>query len=558
MLMEETGSAAPLSSLKATVHGILGFLHVIEEKVNTPAVLKHIALCKGNLQGLMSLFDSLLDLQKITESQDVVKAKVNGIMNDLQIVEKKVNSSDVLEYLALCKGVLRLLLFTINSIFDFNEIRTTGKLRLYFTKVELKKTLDDIFQLFSFQSACKSVELKVTVSKEIPTHIYTDENRLKQVLVSLISRALKYSTQGTIKIDVVQDPQQKESLQISVTDTGRVEKDQEKNSKKGESEIIALKNFEIGLKIANFNEIAASLNGKTDNKGIEFTSKSGVGSKYWFRILKDQREKSPLKNRKNVETKESTLKAKKYQSETNKHFKEEEDDHEEGIAGEYEKGPIVPPTINFKLAGHMAFQGKSKKDLDPSSKIHTCPSKIGLTTENSLKSIGSETEILLKDSSVQKNSEAVLTTPSLLKLKSSTQTSRSKPKSVLIVDDNPFNLLIATNYIEELGYFVQTAFSGKEAIEKVKQSKKDGHILKFILMDCQMPVMDGYETSKALNDMMKKKEIPKVPILAWTVLDSGKDVSRCYKSGMVGYLPKPSSQDALLDALSVYDPALIK
>jgi CheY-like chemotaxis protein len=554
MLQEKTGSA-PLSPLKATVHGSLGFLRAIEEKVNNPAILKQIASCKANLHGLMNLFDSLLDLQKVIESQDILKAKLCGVMETLQTIEKKVNNYDVLEYLSLCKGVVRLLLFTINSIFDFNQLNTIGTLKLNPTRVEVRKVMDDIFQLFSFQSACKSVELKVKIGKEVPTHVHTDENRLKQILIGLVSRALKCTTQGcTIKIDVIQDPKQKESLQISVTDNGRVEKDQEKHGKKGENEAVAQKNDEIGLGIANFSEIAASLDGKTDGKGIEFSSKSGVGSKYWFRILKERKERSPLKNRKIGEKKD---KLKKSQSE--KCYKEEDDGHEECVAGEYEQGPVAPPTLNFKMAGHMASRGTSKKDLDDSTSVHTCPTKIGCLTDNSLKSIGSETEILFKDSSVKKNSEAASRTPSLVNLWSSTQANtRGKAKSVLIVDDNPFNLLIATNYIEELGYFVQTAFSGKEAIEKAKQSKKDGHNIKFILMDCQMPVMDGYETAQALNDMMKRKEIPKVPILAWTVLDSGKDVNRCYKSGMAGYLPKPSSQDALLDALSMFDPALVK
>jgi CheY-like chemotaxis protein len=556
MLMEDT-SLPPLSSLKATVHGTLGFLHAIEEKINNPTVLKTIASCKGNLHDLMSLFDSLPNLKKVTESHEVLRTKLNGIMDTLQSLEKKMNSSDVLEYLVLCKGVVRLLVFAINSIFDFSQLRTTGKLRLNVTRVDVKKAVDDIFQLFSFQSACKNVELKVAISKEVPTHIHTDENRLKQILVGLVSRALKCTTKGTIKIDVIQDPKHKEVLQISVTDTGKVEKDQEKVSKK-EGKTVANKNDEIGLWTANFSEIAASLNGKGDGKGIEVTSKCGAGNKYWFKILKEQRERSPLKTQKKVENKESPPKSKKNQVEIKKHCKEEEEDHEHGVAGEYEKGPMVPPSLNFKLAGHMSVQGTSKKDLDCSSNIHTCPSKIGFSS-NSLKSIGSENEIPLKDSNARKNSEAASATPSLNKLKSSAQAkTRSKTKSVLIVDDNPFNLLIATNYIEELGYFVQTAFSGKEALEKAKQSKKDGHIIKFILMDCQMPVMDGYETAQMLNEMMKNKEIPQVPILAWTVLDSGKDVTRCFKSGMAGYLPKPASQDALLEALSTFDPALVK
>jgi len=130
----------------------------------------------------------------------------------------------------------------------------------------------------------------------------------------------------------------------------------------------------------------------------------------------------------------------------------------------------------------------------------------------------------------------------------------SKKDYIVIVDDDPFNLLVTGNLIREFGFPFKSALGGKEAIEMVRNLNNEGLPIKAILMDCQMPIMDGYATTKILKDMMKKSEIPQIPIIALTANGNNKDeIQRCSEAGMEDYLTKPATQKAILKAIKKLD-----
>ena len=110
----------------------------------------------------------------------------------------------------------------------------------------------------------------------------------------------------------------------------------------------------------------------------------------------------------------------------------------------------------------------------------------------------------------------------------------------LIVDDNPFNLMVANNIVQERGYQVKTGLNGKEAIAKVKEHHESGETFKMILMDCQMPIMDGYEATRRLKELMKQGQIPECPIVALTANIQDEEHDKiCADVGMSGCLAKP-------------------
>ena len=90
------------------------------------------------------------------------------------------------------------------------------------------------------------------------------------------------------------------------------------------------------------------------------------------------------------------------------------------------------------------------------------------------------------------------------------------------------------------------AKSGKEAIEMSEVACRDGQPFKAILMDCQMPIMDGFETTKVLKKMMREEKIAEMPIIALTASNGEKEINSCYESGMTDYLSKPLSTASLL------------
>jgi len=121
----------------------------------------------------------------------------------------------------------------------------------------------------------------------------------------------------------------------------------------------------------------------------------------------------------------------------------------------------------------------------------------------------------------------------------------------LVVDDNPFNLMVATNLLEEKSYTVKTAMNGKEAVESTKEHEKHGLNFDLILMDCQMPIMDGYEASRTLRKMMTEGEIKECPIIALTANNRDEVHERMLKdSGMSGHIAKPLQMQEFQNVLN--------
>jgi CheY-like chemotaxis protein len=133
---------------------------------------------------------------------------------------------------------------------------------------------------------------------------------------------------------------------------------------------------------------------------------------------------------------------------------------------------------------------------------------------------------------------------------------------IMIVDDYEINLEILSRLIQNLkstckclnshkAYSVHVAKSGKQAIGLILQQEKVNSGYKMIFMDCQMPEMDGWETTKAIRELFDTKKISILPyIIAYSTFDSNKDIENSYKSGMSGHISKPCYQEELCSTLS--------
>jgi CheY-like chemotaxis protein len=123
---------------------------------------------------------------------------------------------------------------------------------------------------------------------------------------------------------------------------------------------------------------------------------------------------------------------------------------------------------------------------------------------------------------------------------------------VLLVDDEAFNLLCATKLFEAFSIPTQKAFNGKEAIEMIESKRKccdDCKLFNFIVMDCNMPVMNGYDTTIYLKRKIKSLELPDIKIVGCTAFVTTFDAQECYNCGMDDYVPKPLSKDKVNDML---------
>ena len=125
---------------------------------------------------------------------------------------------------------------------------------------------------------------------------------------------------------------------------------------------------------------------------------------------------------------------------------------------------------------------------------------------------------------------------------------------ILVVDDDQINILVASSYLKEFKQFeFNVCYNGKEALEKFKEQYRKGNLSKLILMDCNMPVMDGFEATKRIRKFINKYNLPKVTIVAVTANVSTSDFEYCFKAGMDEYLSKPYTKIDLKNVLDKYN-----
>lgn len=126
-------------------------------------------------------------------------------------------------------------------------------------------------------------------------------------------------------------------------------------------------------------------------------------------------------------------------------------------------------------------------------------------------------------------------------------TINSKSKKILVVEDNPLNQLVAKKMLEKMGFSVDLADNGLDAIKALRN-----YDYSVVLMDCHMPLMDGFETTNLIRNKTEAVRNPNVPIIALTALATKDDCERCKAAGMNHYLSKPISFEKLRDAIIRY------
>jgi len=350
----------------------------------------------------------------------------------------------------------------------------------------MKQNLEEICRMFSFQCSQKNLQLNFSLMKDLPQMIYTDKNRLNQILINLLNNALKFTYTGSITLQVQNDPKDSSSLEFKVSDTGIGIKTQDKEKLFKMYGRVDQRDYNIntqgvGLDLTISNELARLLNSNQQSSGIKFQSGFSQGSTFSFCINKSLEKPS---------------------------------------SKEINVTPF-PPTKDYKFINSVNLHANE------SPRLPLIPSK---TPSFSLQNKSTPTSKISSISSMSTN---------------------GKSKSwALLVDDMPFNLIVASHILGKNGLNVKTALNGKEAIGIVNEHYKKGEEFKFILMDCQMPIMDGFEAAEALTELMKAKLLPQISIIAFSANNSRKDIEKAKKSGMCDFLFKPFEEEQFTRVIS--------
>jgi two-component system sensor histidine kinase/response regulator len=477
-------------------------------------------------------------------------------------------------YLQKVNTSSKALLGILNDILDYSKIEA-GKLALEQVDFDLDETLRTTAELFSVKAEERDVELFLEIAPEVPLTLNGDPLRLGQILNNLVGNAVKFTEQGAIHIKVQVDKIENEMiwLQFSVRDTGvgiteeQIERLFHAFSQADTSTTRKYGGTGLGLTISK--RLVDVMGGE-----IGVNSVQGEGSDFHFKVpLGLARIKQPLPAIDSlhrmkvlvVDDQSASLDI------MNNLFSSWSFEVELANSGEKaleiireaveSRHPFELVFIDWKMPGMDGFE-LARHIRDLKSEIGRLPLVIMVTAfgrEDALRSAdaiqldavlekpvtSSRLFDLLVD--LQRGRAArVQTSDRTKKLDLFERTHPIHGAHILVVEDNTTNQLVARGFLEKMGLIVDIANDGEEAVSKTSSQEYD-----LVLMDLQMPQMDGFEATRRIRAMKQGSNLPIIAMTA-AVMQGDKDATQAV--GMNGHIGKPINVDELISTLITWVP----
>jgi len=496
-----------------------------------------------------------------------IRTPMNGIigMTDL-CLDTKV-TGEQREYLGMVKTSADSLLSLLNDILDFSKIEG-DMLELEQIDFNLNNAVEDTVKSLAFLAHKKGLELACRIHGDVPVALVGDPGRLRQVIVNLVGNSLKFTKKGEVVVEVKLEDEKEDEvlLHFLVRDTGigipreKQEKIFEAFSQADESTTRQYGGTGLGLSISS--KLASMMGGK-----IWVESEPGEGSTFQF-TAKFGLQKMPLSHRK---LQLPDLKGLPVlvidDNATNRQIIEE-------VLIGWEMAPTIAagedalrvledagrsgrPFSLMLLDAHAcengAFEIASEIKMNPdwTAPMIMMTSSVGMRGDaEKCRKLGIAA-YLTKPIKQSELFDAILTVLDMhgaepgkndLVTKHSIRESRTRLR-ILLAEDNVVNQRLAAKVLTKRGYLVVVAVNGKEAVAAFEREPFD-----VILMDVQMPEMDGFEATAEIRE--KEKETgAHIPIIAMTAHAMKGDRERCLDAGMDEYVSKPIRPQIVVDAI---------
>lgn len=357
-----------------------------------------------------------------------IRTPLNGIVGFTDLLLKMNFDKDQLEYLNMVNESANTLMDIINNILDFSKIEA-GKLELDFEEIDLHELSHQIINLFKHEASFKKIDLIINIDPKVPQYVIGDSIRLKQIVLNLLSNALKFTFFGHIRLDLnlVEEKDNFSRIKFSVSDTG------------------------IGIKIKNQKKIFKSFV-QADSTTSRKYGGTGLGLAISNQLL---------------ELKNSELK----------------------LNSTFGQGSDFFFTIEFEKVNEMK--------------------------------------------------EELFFIPEIKRKNKKERTKRDSDLKILIAEDNKINMLLIKTLIKKLfdNCTIIEATNGYEAVQKAQMTIPD-----IVLMDIQMPILNGYDASLEIR---KLNNLEHIPIIALTAGVLSGEKEKCLANGMSDYIAKPIIQSEL-------------
>ena len=498
-----------------------------------------------------------------------IRTPLNGVLGMVGLLQDTHLTGHQRHYAQTASASGEALLSLINDILDFSAIEA-GKLELETLDFALHSFLDDFAGIMALRAHQKGLALGCVVAPEVPSALQGDPGRLRQILINLTGNAIKFTAHGevVIRVSVISETPSDVRLRFAVQDTGigipadKIGQLFEKFSQIDTSTTRAYGGTGLGLAISK--QLTELMGGE-----IGIQSEVGKGSEFWFTALLAKQpfhepeaapELADLGGVRVLIVDNHPVNREVYMALLTSWgvYSSEATDGPSALRA-LTQAQVVRQPFTLAILG-MQMPGMDGKSLGRA--IRNCPgientrlvmsASIGqMGNDQELKEIGFSAtlpqpvrrqELFDVLAAVIRGKEVVPT-----QMKSTPSISFGKSFShvrILLAEDNITNQQVAVGILKKLGLKVDVAANGVEAVKALETLPYD-----LVLMDMQMPEMDGIEATKAIRDPQSRVLNPQVTIVAMTAHALQRDREKCLQAGMNDYLTKPIERPALVAVL---------
>lgn len=499
-----------------------------------------------------------------------IRTPMNAIIGMSELVLDTELSPQQRDYLETVLGSAESLLGIINDILDFSKIES-GLLVLESYAIDLREWLGDSIKPLALRAHSKKLELAFHVAPEVPPFVRGDGLRLRQVIVNLLGNAIKFTERGEVVLDVsVEESADNEMLlHFAVSDTGvGMSTDAQERVFRAfeQADMSTTRKFGgTGLGLAISSKLVELMGGE-----IWVESELGRGSTFHFTArFKPSTKDDVPKSLRNTASLENLKVLIVDDNETNRKILMEMCSNWRMRPTAVESAAQAVEMLSTAFAEGSPFElvitDASMPDVDGFTLAQQIcdDTRLGSTIVMMLTSLDRTDDIhrceelgirsyLTKPIKQSDLFDAIMASVHLdvddvaEPTESHTgNVQQTRPLQILLAEDSQANQKLAVGLLSKWGHQVTVANNGQEAVDAVKSQTFD-----IVLMDVQMPELDGLQATGVIRELQARQEIPKFPIVAMTAHAMKGDRERCLESGMDEYVSKPIRPTELATVLA--------
>lgn len=503
---------------------------------------------------------NVLKSEFVANMSHEIRTPLNGIIGFTELLSDTRLDETQRQYLEIINQSAVSLYSIVNDILDFSKLEKQN-LKLKLDKVEIEEVVSEAFNIVAYGNTNNQLEILIDIDDAIPRYIWTDAMRLKQVFINLLSNALKFTEEGEIAlyVKVLNDlGGGKKRIRFGVRDTGIGINSENQaeifNAFSQEDGSVTKRYGGTGLGLTISNQILALA-----GSALQLESDLGKGSHFFFDIEFDTEEEeydlnlTDIKNVLIVDDNENNRKILKRMLER-KNI--EVTECESGLKAlllmmEKSEFDVIIMDYHMPVLDGIETIRKMKDITSGAARVVPFIVLYSSSDDSNLQNACDELEIenrLVKPVRMKQMYQVLSTLKRSEKkkpepVKTIVSDVNKREIKILIAEDNAVNLLLTKTHLKDIipQALIIEAKDGREAVEKYQEEHPD-----FIVMDIQMPHLNGIEATQKIRTLEKDIEIP---IIALTAGSLPGEKEKCLQAGMSDFLTKPLLKKNLSDML---------